>query len=139
MEADTTSCRDPGGRKPITPEAGAFYLAACDALLELANGRTPNADDLYHVSEAQGMFGRLFILGQPDRLAVEEALGAPSKQVAMASRKWLREVRAAIKANKDIQPLMVDRRGDDALNALDLAAERLRKAGFKPSPEPLRG
>ncbi|TPG53647.1 hypothetical protein EAH89_15685 [Roseomonas nepalensis] len=91
------------------------------------------------MSEAQGMFGRLFILGQPDRLAVEEALGAPSKQVAMASRKWLREVRAAIKANKDIQPLMVDRRGDDALNALDLAAERLRKAGFKPSPEPLRG
>lgn len=138
MNETSTSARDPGGHLPITPEAGGFYLAACDAMLALAEGRAPEPDDLLHVSEAKGMFGRLFILGQRDRLDVSEALGNPSTEVAKASHKWLATLRASLKAGHDIQPLFAHEEAHSTLSALDLARENLLKRGFRAAPEPLR-
>jgi hypothetical protein len=129
---------DPGGRLEITPEAGAYYLAACEALLTIIDGRTPVEDDLFHISEAQGMFGRTFILGQRDRLAVSAALGNPTKSAAQSSRNWLKRLRKTLKKGEDYQTLLKENEALSTSRSLIMARDFLVKLGFVASPKPLR-
>jgi xanthine dehydrogenase molybdopterin-binding subunit B len=84
------------------------------------------------------MFGRLFILGQRDRIEVSEALGDPPIEVAKASHQWLSKLRASLKAGQNVQPLFTQAVAHTTLNALDFARENLAKWGFRAAPEPLR-
>lgn len=129
---------DPGGRLEITAEAGAYYLAACESLLTIIDGRTPVEDDLFHISEAQGMFGRTFILGQRDRLAVSAALGNPPKSVAQSSHRWLRRLRKSIKQGGEFQALLKENEAASTSRSLRMAKAFLVKSGFVASLKPFR-
>ncbi len=84
------------------------------------------------------MFGRLFIRGQRDRLAVSAALGHPPKPVAQACHRWLTRLRKTLKEGGEIHPLFEERVADVAMNALELARDKLIRAGFVASAEPFR-
>ncbi len=129
---------DPGGQLGITNEAGAYYLAACEAVLSLFDGRAPVENDLFHISEAKGMFGRIFILGQGDRVAVSVALGNPPKLVAQKCHQWLKRLRTTMKKGGNIQPLLGEMDGLSTRKALLLAKDHLTSLGFCASTNPFR-